>query len=339
MRAKTIAIAGGAAAAGAAAFNSTVAQPAGSLPNPLGGEEGAYAWQGYRVAFTRRGQGPAVLLVHSIHAAAWSYEWRHNVDVLARSYTVYTLDLLGFGRSDRPALRYSARLYVSLLLDFVRDVAGEPCTLVGSSLGAAFVVAVAARDAHRFPAVVLVSPVGVTRLSTPPTPVNDATHALLRSPFAGEALFNALVTKPSLSFFLRQTYEDDRKLIPEVLDAYWQSAHQPGARYAAAAFVGMQLNLNVREAARRLEQPVLIAWGEEAKEVPRTELETYQRLVPHAEIARFAPCGSLPHDERAPEWNARVLAFLGRALGGGPRGEERENEVAAGSASPTALSS
>lgn len=320
MRAKTIAIAGGAAAAGAAAgaaaLNATVAQPAGSLPNPIGGDEGAYTWQGHQVAYTCRGQGPAVLLVHSIHAAAWSYEWRHNVDALARDSTVYTIDLLGFGRSDRPPLHYSARLYVALLLDFVRDVVGEPCALVGSSLGAAFVVAVAARDARRFPAVVLVGPVGVTRLSTPPTPVNDATYALIRSPFAGEALFNALVTKPSMSFFLRQTYQDDRKLTPEVLDAYWQSAHQPGARYAAAAFVGMQLNLNVREAARRLEQPVLITWGDQAKEVPKTELAAYQALVPGAEVALFDPCGSLPHDERAPEWNARVRAFLGRALGG-----------------------
>jgi pimeloyl-ACP methyl ester carboxylesterase len=320
MRAKTIAFAGGAAAAGAAAgaaaLNATVALPPGSLPNLIGGEEGTYTWQGHQVAFTRRGHGPAMLLVHSIHAAAWSYEWRRNVDILAREYTVYTIDLLGFGRSDRPPLHYSARLYVSLLLDFVREVVGGPCALVGSSLGAAFVVAAAARDAERFPAVVLVGPVGITRLSTPPMAVNDATHALIRSRFAGEALFNALVTKPSMGFFLRQTYQDDRHLTDEVLDAYWQTAHQPGARYAAAAFVGMQLNLNVREAARRLEQPVLIAWGEQAKEVPKTELEAYQELVPDAEVAVFDPCGSLPHDERAPEWNARVLEFLGRALGG-----------------------
>ncbi len=322
MRAKTFAFAGGAAAAGAAALNATVAQPPGSLPNLIGGEEGSYVWDGHRVAFTRRGQGPAVLLVHGIHAAAWSYEWRHNVDALARDHTVYTLDLLGFGRSERPSIRYSARLYVSLLLDFVRDVVGGPCALVGSSLGAAFVVAVAARDARRFPAVVLVSPVGVTRLSSPPTPANDATHALLRSPFAGEALFNALVTKPSLTFFLRQTYADDRKLTGEVLDAYWRSAHQRGARYAAAAFIGMQLNLNVREAARRLEQPVLIAWGEQAKEVPKAELEEYRELVPRAEVALFDPCGSLPHDERAAEWNARALAFLGRAFGAVEPGKE-----------------
>ena len=328
MRIKNVALkgvlAGGAAAAGAAAFNRAVAQPPGSLPNLIGGDEGAYAWQGHRVAYTRRGAGPAVLLVHSIHAAAWSYEWRHNVDALARDHTVYTVDLLGFGRSDRPALDYSARLYVSLLLDFLANVVAEPCAIVGSSLGAAFVVAVAARDPRRCPAVVLVGPVGITRLSAPPTPANDATYQLLRSPLAGSALFNALVTKPSMEFFLKKTYEDDAHVTPELLDAYWRSAHQPGARYAAAAFVGMRLNLNVRDAARRLAQPVLITWGDQAKEVPRAELEHYENCAPHASVQHFAPCGSLPHDERPAEWNAAALDFLGRTLGRRERDAEAD---------------
>jgi pimeloyl-ACP methyl ester carboxylesterase len=319
MRIKNVALkgalGGAAAAAGAAALNRAVAQPAGSLPNPIGGEEGAFTWQGHRVAYTRRGAGPALLLVHSVHAAAWSYEWRHNVDALARDHTVYTVDLLGFGRSDRPALEYSARLYVSLLLDFLAEVVAEPCVLVGSSLGAAYVVAAAARDPRRVPAVVLVGPVGLTHLSWPPALANDATQALLRAPLAGSALFNALVTKPSMQFFLRQTYADDRHVTPELLDAYWRTAHQPGARFAPAAFVGMQLNINVRDAARRLRQPVLVTWGDQAKEVPRTELEAYEELVPHARVEHFDPCGSLPHDERAAEWNAVVLDFLGSALG------------------------
>ena len=83
-----------------------------------------------RVAFTRHGEGPPILLIHGIHPSAWSYEWRNNVDSLARTNTVYTIDLLGFGRSDRPAIRYSARLYISLISDFVSRVIDEPTVLV-----------------------------------------------------------------------------------------------------------------------------------------------------------------------------------------------------------------
>jgi pimeloyl-ACP methyl ester carboxylesterase len=315
MRWRNVMLGGGAAIGAAAAFNAAVAGD-GPLPNPLGGEEGEWRWRGHRIAWTRRGSGPAVLLVHAIHAAAWSYEWRHAVDRLAERHTVWTLDLLGFGRSDRPAVRYSAALYVALLDDFTREVVVEPCALVGSSLGGAYTVALAARDAGRFPALVLVCPTGVRQLAWPPNAATDAARTLLESPLVGEALFNALVSRPSMRLFLEQTFATDGYVTPALLDAYHAAAHRPGARYAPAAFVGMRLNLNVRDALRRLEQPLLLTWGEQAREVPKSELALYRELRPDAEVAMFDPSGSLPHDERAADWCARVDAFLSRALTG-----------------------
>jgi pimeloyl-ACP methyl ester carboxylesterase len=81
-----------------------------------------------------------------------------------------------------------------------------------------------------------------------------------------------------------------------------------------AAFVGMQLNLNVRDALRRLEQPLLITWGAQAKEVPRHELDAYRELRPDAEVALFEACGSLPHDEKAAQWLAAVEGFVARRV-------------------------
>jgi pimeloyl-ACP methyl ester carboxylesterase len=309
-----VAIGGGAALGAAALFNAAVKQGAPALPNPLGGEEGGWQWRGHRIAWTRRGSGPAVLLVHSIHAAAWSYEWRHAVDRLAEEHTVWTLDLLGFGRSDRPEVRYSAALYVTLLDDFAREVIGEPCALVGSSLSGAYTVALAARDAGRFPALVVVTPTGVKQLAWPPNAATEALRKLVESPLVGEALFNGLASRASIRFFLEQTFATEGYVTPALLDAYYAAAHQPGARFAPAAFVGMSLNLNVRDALRRLEQPLLITWGEQAKEVPKTELEIYRELRPDAEVTVFDPSGSLPHDERAEAWCELVMSFLARAL-------------------------
>ena len=320
MRWRNFALSGSAALGAAAALNAVAARESGSpLPNPVGGEEGWFSWRGHRVAFTRRGHGPAMLLVHSIHAAAWSYEWRRAVDRLAERHTVWTIDLLGFGRSDRPDVRYTSALYVQLLADFLEQQIAEPCILVGSSLGGAYVVALAAREGTRgtprVPAVVLVGPTGVTHLANTPGAVNDAARRLINSPGAGTTFFNALVTKPSMRFFLEQTFAQEGYVTPALLDAYYTTAHQPGARHAPAAFVGMALNLNVRDALRRLEMPVLITWGDQAKEVPRTELEAYRTLRPDAEVVMFSPCGSLPHDERADEWCDAVLDFVARATG------------------------
>ena len=100
---KKILLSGGALLGAAAAYNAFARKGVDKLVNLVGGEEGGFEWRDRRVAFTKHGEGPPILLIHGIHPSAWSYEWRNNVDSLARTNTVYTLDLLGFGRSDRPA--------------------------------------------------------------------------------------------------------------------------------------------------------------------------------------------------------------------------------------------
>src|SRR3954469_12345946 len=164
---KKILVAGGALLGVAAAYNAISRKGVDQLPNLVGGEEGGFEWRDRRIAFTKSGNGPPVLLVHGIHAAAWSYEWRNNVDYLARNNTVYTIDLLGFGRSDRPPIRYSARLFISLISDFVSRVIDAPCVLVASSLSGAYAIVLAARDPHRFPAVALIAPSGLIRQNSP----------------------------------------------------------------------------------------------------------------------------------------------------------------------------
>src|SRR5258708_29931774 len=164
---RKILLSGGAILGAAAAYNAFARKGVDKLTNLIGGEEGGFDWRDRRVAFTKRGKGPPILLIHVIHAAGWSYEWRKNVDALAQTNTVYTLDLLGFGMSERPAIRYSARLYISLISDFVSRVIYEPTLLVASSLTGAYAIVLAARDPHRFPAVALIAPSGLVRLNEP----------------------------------------------------------------------------------------------------------------------------------------------------------------------------
>src|SRR5437016_10514837 len=203
---RRILLSGGALLGAAAAYNAFARKGVDQLTNLIGGEEGGFEWRDRRVAFTKRGSGPPILLIHGIHAAAWSYEWRNNVDALARANTVYTLDLLGFGRSDRPAIRYSARLYISLISDFVDQVVGDPCVLIANSLSGAYTIVLGARDPQRFPAIALVSPVGLVRMNRTSGIAGEAGQLAVHAPILGTALFNALVSRRSIRHQLEKTY-------------------------------------------------------------------------------------------------------------------------------------
>lgn len=309
---KKLLLSGGAIVGAAALFNAFARKGVDRLTNLIGGEEGGFSWRGRRIAFTRRGSGPPVLLVHGIYPAAWSYEWRNNVDYLARTNTVYTIDLLGFGRSDRPAIRYSARLYISLISDFAAQVIEEPCVLIASSLSAAYALVLGARDPQRFPGLVIIAPSGLVRLTETGSVALDAGRLALDSPVLGTAAFNAMVSSRALRAHLRKKYSDDTIVTPELVRVAHTTTHQRGARHALAAEFAGQLNIDVSRAVRRLMQPTLLVWGSDSTEAPLDEATRYRSIQPAIELTVLSPAGDLPHDERADDFNVIVSAWLSR---------------------------
>ena len=309
---RKILLSGGALLGVAAAYNALARKGVDRLTNLVGGEEGGFDWRERRVAFTKRGNGPPVLLIHGIHAAAWSYEWRNNVDALARSNTVYTIDLLGFGLSERPAIRYSARLFISLISDFVSRVIDEPTVLVASSLSAAYAIVLAARDPHRFPAVCLIAPSGLVRLNEPVGIGGEAGRLAVDTPIAGTAMFNALVSRPQLRRYLKNVYSNDALVTKELVDIYYATSHQRGARHAPAAFLSGHLNIDVRHALRRLSQPALLVWGEQGSMAPVEEFRGFREIKRDFEISVLSPAGDLPHDERSEDFNVILSTWLNR---------------------------
>ena len=329
MRWSRLLLSGGAVLGAAATFNAAARRGAAPLTNRLGGDEEWFAWRGHRIAFTRRGQGSPVLLVHGIHGAASSFEWRANVDALAARHTVYTLDLLGFGLSDRPPVRYSSRLYTALIDDFVDRVVRAPVALAAHSLSAAYAIVLGSRDAARYPALVLIQPTGLVRFNDGSTASSEFARIAVDSPIVGTAMFNALVSRASLRAWLEQVYSDDRLVTDDLVDAYYDTSHRPGARHAPAAFITGRLDVEVRHALRRLVQPTLLVWGERAVIAPVDEARGFLALKSDLELAILDPAGDLPQAERPAEFNETVLAFLDRALGAaGPSSGSRSASAA-----------
>ncbi len=114
--------------------------------------------------YTTLGEGPPIVLIHGVHAAASTFEMDKIFEPLARGHTVYALDLIGFGKSERPAAAYSGELYADLVGDFLAEVVREPAIVLGSSLGAAYAVAAAGQRPELVRALILISPTGQTGL-------------------------------------------------------------------------------------------------------------------------------------------------------------------------------
>ncbi|HET9684597.1 MAG TPA: alpha/beta fold hydrolase [Gemmatimonadaceae bacterium] len=321
MRWRKAAAAGGAALGAAALYNVTASHRIADLENDLGGESCELLWRGHRVAYTRHGNGEPVLLVHGIYAGASSNEWRHTVDALAERYTVFAVDLIGFGRSDRPRLRYTPAFYQALLGDLMGRLGRGPLAVVASSLSAAHVVSLAARDPRHVTALALIEPTGLGQLSGPPTTAQSAAQLLLDAPIVGTSAYNALTSPASVRRFLEEIYVDHRLVTDELVESYVRNARQPGGKFAVSSFVGGQLNVDIRQSLRRVRQPMLILWGEQARQNPVQHAHGFRVLKPEADWALIASAGDLPHDEQPRAANAVLHGFLARVKSGtrGPR--------------------
>ena len=76
--------------------------------------------RGHHIAYRRRGQGPAVLMLHGF--PTWSYDYALLAESLAVEHDVITLDFLGYGASDKPnPYEYS----VAESADVVEDLAAH----------------------------------------------------------------------------------------------------------------------------------------------------------------------------------------------------------------------
>ena len=317
-----LAVAGG--AGGLALLNRLVEAGAGQPRSVLDGEYGTYAWTLGDIFYTVKGQGAPIVLVHGVYAGASSYEYRRVFDLLAREFRVYAFDLLGFGLSSRPPILYTPVLYEELIEDFILQVVGgadQPVRVIASSLSAAFTIRAAAERPGIFARLVLIEPTGFEELaSLEDSAGRRITRALLRSPLVGQAAYNAIASRASIRYFLAsRTYAHPDAVSDDMVDYYYTTAHQPGARFAPASFISGTLNTPVASVYPLLKRPILLCWGKDAKFSPLQNARAFRQANPRTEMRVF-DCGSLPQDEAAGEFVQEVSAWLRAPSATRPRG-------------------
>src|SRR5918998_1815748 len=283
----------------------------GRIRNRLGGETRYYRWRGRDLAYSVAGEGEALLLVHGVYAGASSFEFRRNFEELSKSFRVYAVDLLGCGMSERPSRRYGPEDVASQVEDFVRDEIGGSAHLVASSLTAALVMPAAVRSPRLFEKLVLICPTGYGTLDRPSGRLGDVIYGLFLAPVLGNTLYYAIVSARGIRYYLgSMAYHDADLVTEELVDDYYRTSHQPGARYFPAAFVSGKLNLGVADLWPRVPQRTLICWGLEARTAPVGEAQRFVQHNPRSEPRIFKDAGLLPHDERAQTFNEETKTFL-----------------------------
>ncbi|MGH9945082.1 MAG: alpha/beta fold hydrolase [Pyrinomonadaceae bacterium] len=305
-------LAGGAAGVAAlAAVNAAIARGTNETEEPAaGGEALTFDSAEGQVFYRAAGEpnAPPLILIHQIGAGASSFTWRRNCGPLARDFCVYAPDLLGFGLSAKPAdAAYSAALYVSLISDFLRDVARRPAHLVAHSSSAPLAALVADEYPHLVRSLTLVAPRGVVSGSARADLPGAAFYGLLHSPVLGASFYNAMTSERSLrDYALKELYYDPSHATDRLVAHYYAASHREGAQYAMAAHLSGFLSADARTAFARLAQPLTIVWGRQDRNFQQAD--ALAALNSRAQQEVFDRCRMMPQEEHAAGFNALLQA-------------------------------
>jgi pimeloyl-ACP methyl ester carboxylesterase len=308
---------GGAAVGMAAIANAYIFYKTPPLTSKLpGGEVRYWPTPDGDVFYKKAGDGPPLLLVHGIGAGCSSYEFRHIFESLSEHHTVYAVDLLGFGKSDKPGLTYTHETYIKLIDDFARQVmrvgeGREEADVIATSLSAAYVIAVAQKDPSLFRRLVLICPTGIEELAKPAGSAAAAVRGLFASPILGSSLYNAITSRLGIrSYLARHIYADPSNVTDDVVEQYHTAAHQPGGENVLPSFISGFLNINIANAFKKVVDLPLIVWGQQAKETPVSQAEAFLVANPNAKLEVIQDAGMLPHEEQPEAFLAAVRPFL-----------------------------
>lgn len=252
--------------------------------------------------------GRPLVLVHSINAAPSAFEMKPLFDHYSASRRVYVPELPGFGFSDRSDRAYSPELYANAINAFLTTVVKEPADVIAFSLSSEFAARAAVSASERFTTLTLLSPTGFSARKLPSGSLGRKLHGFFTLPGLGQGLYQLLTKKPSIRYFLRQSYVGEPP--QEMIDYAYATSHQPGARHAPYRFLAGQLF--TRQATEtlyaKLTLPVLVLFDRDAN-VGFDLMPDFVAQHSNWKTVRIEPTMGIPHWERTGDCVAALDTF------------------------------
>jgi len=268
---------------------------------------------GIKTRYWVEGAGSPVVLIHGLSNSV--EHWLLNIYALAAEHTVYALDLVGHGRTDKPLSRsYDLPALASFVLDFMDAVGVERAHLIGHSLGGGVALTIAEASPERVRRIVLVDSLGLAADL-------GIVLRLVSVPGVGEVLTLLALQGDFPKLLKRQRASwPDTQIVPEEMirlryeATRWEDIHKTyfTALRASIDFRGMKAAAlqPIVAGLRSLDLPVLVVWGGQDDLVPSHHARIVQDAVAQARVEIFDGAGHDPMVVDPERFNRVTLQFL-----------------------------
>jgi pimeloyl-ACP methyl ester carboxylesterase len=264
---------------------------------------------GARVYYLHAGSGRPMLLIHGLVGS--SANWRNNIAALAQHASVYAIDLVNMGKSQRvggldAGLKSTAKRIVAIM-----DALGlAQADIVAHSHGGAVALMLAALHPKRVGRLILFAP------ANPYCRSCDPIVRVYSAPW-GEFLFWTLLYLPApiQRIALGEVYGGPERVVDRSMQEIVGGLRSPGTMRHVLSIVRCWFTerAKLKSALRRVKRiPTLLVWGDRDCTVSLKSAVKLKRKLPGSELVVLPGGGHTVFEETPEESNRILLEWLGR---------------------------
>ncbi|XP_043690616.1 pheophytinase, chloroplastic isoform X2 [Telopea speciosissima] len=260
---------------------------------------------------------------HYLASNSHSDHWRKNIPVLARSHRVYSIDLIGYGYSDKPNPRefgvnpfYTFETWANQINEFCIDVVKDEAFFICNSIGGVVGLQAAVMEPQICKGIVLLNiSLRMLHIKKQPwygRPVIRSFQNFLRNTALGKFFYKTVASPQAVKSILCQCYHDTTQVTDELVQKILLPGLEPGAADVFLEFICYSGGPLPEELLPQVKCPVLVAWGDKDPWEPIELGRAYGNFSSVEDFIVLPDVGHCPQDEAPHLVNSLVESFVAR---------------------------
>ncbi|MFC1698588.1 alpha/beta fold hydrolase [Candidatus Omnitrophota bacterium] len=264
---------------------------------------------GYKMRYVVCGKGLPVLLIHGFGTDIFS--WRKNLPELSKYFRVYALDLIGFGRSDKPKINYSRFFFTKLIYRFLKTLKIDKATLIGASWGGALATSFTIEHPEKVDRLIVIN--SIARFGT--AKISKARARRFKAlTYLSQGKKSLSWARKVLECLLKEGYCNREAVTKKVVSEQFKMWKTQEARDALVA-VGAQCKFaDILDKNCKIDKKVLLIWGENDPYFPLKSARWLKAKIRNSKLLVVPYAGHATHETHPAIVNRAILKFLKKSL-------------------------
>ena len=240
------------------------------------------------------GKGFPLVLVHGFLGS--SIMWRPQIDFFKENFRVITLDLPGFGKSNKAKSHNSIYSISNLILDCLEEKNINKFHLLGHSMGGMIVQEMAKKNRDNISKLICYSTGPIGEMPGRFETVDESRKNLKKKGLKTTA------RNIAKTWFVKEEHA-------KYFDVCIESGMQTSIEAADNSLIAFK-NWNGADTLKNIKNETLIIWGDKDKSYNYAQVKTLEKNISNSSLVIFDGCAHNVHLEKIEEFNRTVLNFI-----------------------------